>query len=245
MSKVWDFWSRFYDRLWVQRVSLGPTRRAVAAKLAGRLTSASRVLDVGCGIGELLGELAQGVVRDRASTSADGHGHSPGLFLGVDASPGMIERARNRHPELTFEVRDANRLRGLAEGGGSHNLGQGQEQSGFEVILCTHSLPYYADPEQVLADMAGLLSPGGILMLAQASANSFYDEAVLSLVKLTTGTASYYSIEALRRLAADHYEVVSAEKVPTAWFMPSIVLMVLRLKTADLETGGGEDGKHP
>ena len=245
MSKVWDFWSRFYDRLWVQRVSLGPTRRAVAAKLAGRLSPATRVLDVGCGIGELLGELSQGAIKDQASAStntsasADGQESSPGLFLGVDASPGMIERARNRHPELTFEVRDASRLRGLAVG----DEAQGQGQSGFDVILCTHSLPYYADPEQVLADMAALLGPGGVLLLAQASANSFYDEAVLSLVKLTTGTASYYSIEALKRLAAARFEVASVEKVPTAWFMPSIILMVLRLKDPGMEREGNEDGK--
>ena len=239
MSKVWDFWSRFYDRLWVQRVSLGPTRRAVAAKLAGRLSPATRVLDVGCGIGELLGELFQGAVKDSAGRFADGHESSPGLFLGVDASPGMIERARNRHPELTFEVRDASRLRGLTVG----DEDQGQGQSGFDVILCTHSLPYYADPERVLADMAALLGPGGVLMLAQASANSFYDEAVLSLVKLTTGTASYYSIEALKRLAAARFEVASVEKVPTAWFMPSIILMVLRLKEPGMEREDNEDGK--
>lgn len=219
-----------YERLWVQRVSLGPTRRAVMGKLAGRLTPATRVLDVGCGIGELLGEVAREV---DALVKTEGMGAARltiGQFTGVDVSPGMVGKARRRHPELTFEVRDVAAVRGLTEG---------PESGGpFDVVLCTHSLPYYANPDQVFEDLAAVMAPGGVLVLAQASTNSFYDAAVLSMVKLTTGTASYYSIEALKSMAAARFEVESVEKVPTAWFMPSIVLMVLRLKAGE----GGEKG---
>jgi len=215
MSVVWDFWSKFYERLWVQKVSLGPTRRAVAAKLAGRLTVDSRVLDVGCGIGELLGELA------------DGGEVTIGQFTGIDVSPAMIAKARRRHPELTFEVRDASALREILPA--TDNV-----REMFDVVLCTHSLPYYGDPQKVLADMAAVMAPEGVLLLAQASANTPYDAAVLSLVKLTTGMARYFSVDVLKQMAAGLFVVESVEKVKTAWFMPSIILMVLRLK------GGGD-----
>jgi SAM-dependent methyltransferase len=56
-----------------------------------------RVLDIGCGQGDLLAALRP----------ADG--------LGVDLSPAMIERARRRHPHLRFAVADAETL-SLQEG---------------------------------------------------------------------------------------------------------------------------------
>lgn len=235
MSVVWDFWSKFYERLWVQKVSLGPTRRAVAEKLAGRMRADSRVLDVGCGIGELLGELAmEAGDAQKTGAAADGREAAIGQFTGIDASPGMIAKARRRHPELTFEVRDASALRGLVP--------TDHERERFDVVLCTHSLPYYADPAKVLADMAAIMAPEGVLVLAQASANSVYDAAALSLVKLTTGTASYYSVDALKRMAAGLFVVESVEKVRTAWFMPSIILMVLRLKAGEAPGSGNIPG---
>jgi SAM-dependent methyltransferase len=48
-----------------------------------------RVLEVGCGLGDLLAAV------------------KPARGVGVDFSPAMIARARARHPELAFEVADA------------------------------------------------------------------------------------------------------------------------------------------
>ncbi|WP_458761241.1 glycosyltransferase [Afipia sp. TerB] len=49
----------------------------------------SRVLEIGCGIGDTLAAL------------------EPSYGVGVDFSPAMIEEARKRHPDLTFHVGDA------------------------------------------------------------------------------------------------------------------------------------------
>jgi SAM-dependent methyltransferase len=49
----------------------------------------STVLELGCGLGDLLAAV------------------QPGHGVGVDFSPRMIERARQRHPELEFHVADA------------------------------------------------------------------------------------------------------------------------------------------
>jgi len=49
----------------------------------------ARVLDLGCGTGDLLAVL------------------EPSLGVGVDLSPAMIDRAQSKHPDLTFYVGDA------------------------------------------------------------------------------------------------------------------------------------------
>lgn len=64
----------------------------------GPLTN-TRVLDVGCGLGDLYGYLcAQGI---------------PVTYTGYDLVPEMVEHARRRFPETRFVVRDV--LQGLGE----------------------------------------------------------------------------------------------------------------------------------
>ncbi|HKD17965.1 MAG TPA: glycosyltransferase [Thermoanaerobaculia bacterium] len=54
----------------------------------------ARVLELGCGTGDLLASLAP----------------DPGGSLGVDFAPAMVERARERHPQLRFEAADVETL---------------------------------------------------------------------------------------------------------------------------------------
>lgn len=73
------------------------TRFAVLSEI-GPLTQ-SRVLDVGCGLGDLYAYLqTQGIVCD---------------YTGYDLVPEMIARARLRFPDVRFAVRDV--LQGLGE----------------------------------------------------------------------------------------------------------------------------------
>ena len=53
------------------------------------IPAGARVLDLGCGTGDLLATL------------------EPSLGVGVDLSPAMIERAESKYPDLTFLVGDA------------------------------------------------------------------------------------------------------------------------------------------
>ncbi|MFZ5891563.1 MAG: glycosyltransferase [Myxococcota bacterium] len=59
--------------------------------LAALILPSSRVLDVGCGFGDLLAAIA------------------PERSVGIDVSPEMIERARRKHPELDLRVVDVER----------------------------------------------------------------------------------------------------------------------------------------
>lgn len=216
---VWNFWAKFYDRLWVQHVSLRPTRRNVVEKLKGKLPKSARVLDVGCGIGELLCDVSILLASENSRSEI-----KP-FLLGIDASPGMIDRARQCHPELAFKVWDVSELSALTEASVER----------FDAVMCTHSLPYYDTPDKVLCDMAEVLIPGGLLIMAQASSNSIYDAMALSMVKLTTGKASYYSIEVLKQLAEKRFDILSVDRVRTAWFMPAIVMLTLKSK---IKSGG-------
>jgi len=54
---IWDAYVKIYDRLWVQKVSLGPTRRKVLEVLREHGIQGGKILDMSCGTGQLLTEL--------------------------------------------------------------------------------------------------------------------------------------------------------------------------------------------
>ncbi len=107
----------------------------VAAHGAGR-----PVVEVGCGPGHVTAYLAA------AGAQAQG----------LDLSPGMVDVARARHPELTFGVGDLRDLMRPATG------------SGWAAVLAWYSLIHLAGSEipAAVAALARPLLPGGLLVLA-------------------------------------------------------------------------------
>lgn len=103
------------------------------------LPDARRVLDVGCGTGQLLGRL-----RVQAG-------------VGVDASAKMIEQARQRfrqRSELAFKVADATAVGGLGP---------------FDVVVSADLLEHVPDWRAVVAAMVQACAPGGIIVIATPS----------------------------------------------------------------------------
>ena len=102
--------------------------------------SPDRILDVGCGTGLLLRELAR-----RLPGAA--------LLTGVDAAEGMIEQARIKasDPRLTFEQGTAERLP--------------FPDRAFGLVISTTSFDHWADQRAALAECHRVLAPRGLFVL--------------------------------------------------------------------------------
>ena len=200
MKAIWDLWARRYDTLWAQKVSLGPTRAKIIARLReiAKGRDSCRVLDMGCGTGQLYGDIIAselgGIVE----------------YCGVDRSEGMIAVARAKHPDADWRVAD---VAGFDSGGRR-----------YDAVVCAHSFPYYDDKQTQLYRLFDLVLPGGDLLLAQACQNNFYDFCVLSLVKLTTSKAQYLSRSQMTALAGSRLGAPDIERINPARLMPSLDL---------------------
>ncbi len=172
---VWDFWAPRYEGLWAQRWSLGPSRRLIHRHLDAVLPDAERILDLGCGVGQLARELALG----RPASE----------IVGCDASPEMIERAKNDYTAANLRYQLAT-VEALDRG------------SGFDAIVCTHAFPYFPDKPASMAAMAALLRPGGRLLIIQANTENLYDRLWLLFVRLTTTPSRYLGAAGLHDLMA-------------------------------------------
>jgi ubiquinone/menaquinone biosynthesis C-methylase UbiE len=103
-----------------------------------------RVVEVGCGLGDLVLELA--------ATVAPG-----GEAVGVDSSPALLERARRRLEPATNGVRfvlgDAHRL--------PFDAGT------FDGALIQRTLQHVADPRRALAELARVTREGGVVFACE------------------------------------------------------------------------------
>lgn len=146
---IWDYWAKYYDRLWLQRVSLQPTRALVCEKIIdikGKAktsdeTSPLEILDMGCGTGQLYGDLVKAL------------GNEQFHYLGIDPSGAMLEQAVEKFPQAAFFQSAVQEVI--------------PDQASFDVIVCSHSFPYFSDGEAALQKMACMLKPGGVLLLSQ------------------------------------------------------------------------------
>jgi ubiquinone/menaquinone biosynthesis C-methylase UbiE len=205
---IWDFWAVRYEKLWVQKYSLAPTRRLVINKLrtlthtlqhAGSLN----VLDVGCGTGQLLEEIVSEL------------GPCFSTLTGVDTARTMLDLAvRKNIPQAHFSYGNAEALPFTS--------------AQFDLITCCHSFPYYRNQLQALRDFKRVLKSEGYLLIISASENTFYDKLVMALIKLTTGRANYPSSNNLAgMLDTAGFRVLSQPILKKAlFFMPNIVLTI-------------------
>jgi ubiquinone/menaquinone biosynthesis C-methylase UbiE len=198
---IWDFWANKYHRLWVQKHSLGPTRRVVMELLSELgITRATKLIDLGCGPGELIEELGRGYGKIEAT--------------GIDYSREMLKISAERNPWARHIHLKAEEL--------------GDINEIFDILVCTHSLPYYKNKLGIVRELHRLLKPGGRLIMAFASGNSAYDRFILSFVKLTTGRAEYPSHEEFLRLVKPCFEFEKHLVIRERFYMPTISVYQLR-----------------
>lgn len=100
-----------------------------------------RILDAGCGTGEIASRLA--ALYPRATV------------LGVDIAENHLERARARHASLGERLRFENRS----------VFDLGLPDRSFDLVVCRHLLQAIPHGERVLAELARVTRPGGRLHL--------------------------------------------------------------------------------
>ncbi len=109
-------------------------RRAVLAALKLELEHARAVLDLGCGNGQYTAELMK---------------MGFALVTGCDLSADMLARARERCSGVAFVQGDAARPPFRA--------------GSFDLVLCSHVLPFVGDIAAAVGAIAVTLKPGGVL----------------------------------------------------------------------------------
>lgn len=114
--------------------SAAPARRTLLEEAA--VGSGTRLLDVGCGGGELL--------RAAADLGAG--------VAGCDPAPGMLALARRAAPEADLR------------GAGAEHLPW--PDGAFDVVTAVNALAFAADEESALAELRRVLVPGGRIALA-------------------------------------------------------------------------------
>ena len=113
------------------------TARAIEPLLdAAGVTAGVRVLDVGCGLGDLAAAAAA-----RGATAT-----------GTDLAEGMLEAARARHPKLEFVVGDGEALP--------------FEDGGFDATLAAFVINHMPDPERGADELVRVTRPGGRVAVA-------------------------------------------------------------------------------
>ncbi len=120
-----------------ERIGTHFGERATAAPL--------RVLDVGCGQGTQALRLARA-------------GH---LVTGLDSDPVTLGAAQAQLAAEPPEVRERVRLLG----GDGHQCGRWFGAGSFDLVLCHGVLMYLPDPDPMIASLARMLAPGGLLSL--------------------------------------------------------------------------------
>lgn len=102
-----------------------------------------RLLDVGCGTGQLLADVAA---------------RWPGVMLaGVDPSPRMLEQARTRVPAAHLDIGEAESLPA--------------ESASVDWLVSTSAFHYVRDPFVARREFRRVLRPGGTLVLTDWSAD--------------------------------------------------------------------------
>jgi len=112
---------------------------------ASHVPSQPRIIDIGCGFGHSFDELAKRF--------------SPEFILGLDADPGLFERANDAAKECACEVR--------LHADNAASIGLPDEE--FDIVFCHQTFHHIVDQEAAMAEFFRILKPGGILLFAEST----------------------------------------------------------------------------
>lgn len=195
---VWNKLAKKYDRLWVQKYSLNPTREQVMKRLDRVMPD--KLIDIGCGTGQLLYQISK---------------RHPGIELtGIDKAHEMIRACRDKKIPGRFICGDIGEMEAT--------IGK------FDMAVCCHSFPYYNNKSNIIETIHGMLNETGRAIFVQACQNTLYDQIALWLVERTAEKAEYLSKDEFCRLFEARFIIEERFTIHERWFMPSICGFVLR-----------------
>ena len=180
--------AKHYDEKWAFYVEA--TTRETLRRLP--LTAASRVLDVGCGTGELLRRVRVNV--------------PDAVLAGLDPVPEMLDVARDKLSSRDdLRVGYADRL--------PWNAGT------FDVVVSCNMFHYISQPLVALREMARVLRPAGALVLTDWCDDYFACRICNLYLRLTNRAfyRTYRQAECLELLKVAGYEVQSFERYKISW----------------------------
>ncbi len=207
-----DLWSLVYDLPPVQWATYWPVHEAVMAEL--RRWQCGRVLDLGCGTGQLTVRIASEL---------------PGCAVtGCDFSRGMLEHAVARAAGLrSAAVRwvrgDAGRLPFRA--------------GAFDAVVSTEAFHWFPDQDAAVAEMHRVLAPGGLVLLALVASPSGLVASGLHAASRLVGAPFYWptSDEMRRRLERAGFHVLGQKRIfrlPGGMLLPPVLTRAVRLDEA-------------
>jgi SAM-dependent methyltransferase len=193
MEDGWSALAAQWSELWGS--SGAPVHDSLIA--AAGIGPGTRVLDVGCGSGELLRAL--GAAGARA--------------VGIDPAPGMVEVARRVAPLADVRVGSAERL--------------DWPDGSFDVVTAVNALQFADDTVEALGGFARVLAPGGLVAVANWAEGARNDlDAVEAAVAAADGMEPgpdgdlrvAGGLEAV--FVESGLEVVTAGLVEVPWLVP-------------------------
>jgi len=147
-------WAESYDSHWLNRFLFEPSHAMILKEL-GHL-SPGRVLDIGCGTGELLSRVAA-------------RGWSA---VGLDLCEPMLHQARAK-------LRQPRGAINLAVADSEHVPFEART---FDAVTCANSFHHYPHHEAVVQEMFRVLRPGGVLLLLDGWPDQFIGRIIYDVI---------------------------------------------------------------
>ena len=198
--EVWEKLAHKYNNLWVQKYSLGPTRREVKKIVLPLLEKNNelKILDIGCGTGQLIKEISDHYNKVN--------------YLGIDVAENMIEVAKKNNKGKNVKFKNS-------------SIESFENNDKYDIIICTHAFPYFPNKQEMIKKMAGLCNKKGQVIIVNSSTNSLKDLIINFFLKATTSKAKYLSIDEMKKLfKSAKLKVKKIEVIRERFYMPTIAL---------------------